>query len=128
MMKFLKDKSLWKYLISAIIIVCFELLIFQLLYLLNKNYFIATTSSFVIAVIFNWLISRFFVFSGSKFKAVKELTLVATASVIGLCIQLSVVYISVEKLLIIPVIAKTISIFFSFLWNYWFRAKYIFIK
>lgn len=126
--RLLNNKSLWKYLISAIVIVGFELIFFQIFYVLFKNYFLATTLSFSFAVLFNWLVSRYFVFSGSRFSATKELSLVAMASIVGLGIQLSVVYISVEKLLIIPVVAKAISIIFSFLWNYWFRAKYIFIK
>lgn len=124
----LKNKALLKYLFSAVVIVGFELIVFQIIYIILNSYMIATTLSFTVAVIFNWLFSRFFVFSGSKFKPIKEFTLVAIASIIGLFIQLSVVYVSVEIILFIPLLGKVLSIFFSFFWNYWFRAKYIFIK
>lgn len=128
MKEFLFNKSLWKYLISAIVIVGFELVIFQIIYLILHNYFVATTLSFIIAVVFNWLVSRYFVFSGSRFNPLKEFTLVAIASIVGLGIQLGVVYVSVEMLMLIPILGKAISICFSFFWNYWFRAKYVFVK
>lgn len=128
MKKYINDKSFWRYLLSAIVIVGFELIVFQIAYLYFKSYFIATALSFALAVIVNWWVSRVFVFSGSKYNPAKELLLVAAASLIGLGIQFTVVYISVEGLHLIPVFAKAVSIIFSFLWNYWFRSKYIFIR
>lgn len=123
---FEKNKKILKYLLSAIIIVLFELFIFQVIYVITSSYKVATVISFSLAVVLNWLVSRYFVFNGSKYVAIKELSLVAFASLIGLVIQLLVIYVSIEKLEILPILAKVLSICFSFVWNYWFRAKYIF--
>jgi putative flippase GtrA len=124
--KILRNKRLIRYFVMAVCIVITELFVFQIIYLLTKNYYVATITSFIIAVILNWIIGRMLVFGSSHHHAAKEFTMVLIASVIGLIIQLGVVFISVDILLLYPLIGKVLSILFSFFWNYWFRSAIIY--
>jgi putative flippase GtrA len=122
----LQNKRLRRYFIMAVTIVCIELAIFQALYQLINNYIVATTLSFVIAVVLNWIGSRVLVFGASSHNPVKEFVMVFIASIVGLLIQVSVVFVSVEILLLYPFIGKSLSILFSFFWNYLFRSRIIY--
>jgi len=122
----LQNKRLAKYFIMAVVIVGLELVTFQIIYILSKNYYLATSLSFVIGVLLNWIIGRRFVFGASSHNPLREFTMVLVASLFGLAIQLLVVFVSVQILLLYPLVGKVISIIFSFFWNYWFRAKFIY--
>jgi putative flippase GtrA len=78
------------------------------------------------AVVLNWVGSRILVFGASKHDPAKEFVMVLGASTIGLLIQISVVFVSVEVLLLYPFIGKSLSILFSFFWNYLFRSRIIY--
>lgn len=123
---FLHNKRLTRYFIMAVCIVITELVFFQLIYLLTNNYYIATIASFVIAVLSNWIVGRLLVFGASQHHPTKEFTMVLVASIIGLAIQLGVVFIAVNILLLYPLLGKIASILFSFFWNYWFRSAIIY--
>jgi putative flippase GtrA len=110
----------------AVSIVFLELVFFQIIYLLSHNYVAATILSFAFAVVLNWILSRKVVFGASAHHPAKEFTMVLIASIVGVGIQLSVVFFSVEVMGLYPLIGKILSIFFSFFWNYWFRARFIF--
>jgi putative flippase GtrA len=79
-----------------------------------------------LAVVLNWILGRKFVFGASHHHPVKEFVMVLIASIFGLLIQISVVFISVETLHLYPLIGKVLSIGFSFFWNYWFRAAIVY--
>lgn len=120
------NQRLIRYFFVAISIVCIELVLFQVIFLLTSNYTLGTVFSFILAVVLNWLLGRKFVFGASSRNSSKEFTMVLGASVIGLVIQLGVVFGSVELIGLYPLIGKGLSILFSFFWNYWFRANIIY--
>lgn len=122
----LRNKRLMKYFIMAVIVVCIELASFESIYVAFNNYYVATVLSFIIGVILNWICSRKFVFGASEHHPAKEFTMVLIASLVGVVIQVTIVGISVNILTLYPLVGKIISIFFSFFWNYWFRARFIF--
>lgn len=122
----ISNKRLQKYFIMAVVVVGIELVTFQLLYLLIGDYITATILSFVVAVILNWAGSRLLVFGASKHNPAKEFLMVLVASIVGLLIQVGVVFVSVEVLLLYPFIGKSLSILFSFFWNYLFRSRIIY--
>jgi putative flippase GtrA len=124
----LHNSRLLRYLGIAVFVVLLELGAFQLIYLATDNYKIATVLSFAFAVVMNWILSRKVVFGASHHHPAKEFLLVLVASLVGVAIQLGVVYVCVEVLLLYPLIGKVVSICFSFFWNYWFRAKLIYHK
>ena len=122
----LHDTRLVRYFVMAVIIVSIELVTFQALILLGTDYLVATALSFVLAVILNWIGGRIFIFGKSRYHPTKEFLMVLVASVVGLVIQMTVVFVSVEILLLYPLIGKGLSIVFSFFWNYFFRAKIVY--
>lgn len=121
-----KHKKLLLYGSMAIIIVLVELITFQLTYLLMSNYLISTVVSFVVGVILNWLGGRRYIFNESKHKIHKEAGLIVVASLLGLLLQIIVVSLLVEKMVIYPLFAKAASIVLSFVWNYWFRRRFVY--
>jgi|GEM_PF-764853 len=118
--------SLVRYLAVACFIVVLELIIFQVVYIINKNYVIGTVVSFAFAVVLNWALSRKVVFGASSHHPAKEFLYVSIVSIVGLGIQLLAVYICVQTLNLYPLLGKIISILTSFFWNYWFRSRFIF--
>ncbi len=122
----LHDARLIRYFVMAVIIVSIELASFQVFILLGVDYLLATALSFGLAVTLNWIGGRVFVFGKSEYHATKEFLMVLVASIVGLIIQMGVVFVSVEILLLYPLIGKGLSILFSFFWNYFFRAKFIY--
>lgn len=112
----------------AVIIVGIELVTFQVVYLLTQNYYLGTVISFITGVMLNWIIGRLLVFGKSKHSPAREFTMVFIASIVGLGIQVAVVFVSVQLLLLYPLIGKMLSIIFSFFWNYWFRAAIVYKK
>lgn len=110
----------------AVSIVCIELIAFQIVYLLTHNYYLATVLSFALAVVLNWIGGRMLVFGASHHHPLREFIMVLVASIVGVLIQLAVVHVSVQVLLLYPLIGKVLSVAFSFFWNYWFRSKIIY--
>jgi putative flippase GtrA len=122
----LASHSLVRYFFVASFIVAIELVIFQILYWMGTNYVIGTTVSFAVAVVLNWALSRKVVFGASQHSMAKEFVAVSLVSIIGLGIQLLVVYACINKAHLYPLLGKIISILTSFFWNYWCRAHFIF--
>lgn len=128
LLKKLLGHSLIRYLFVACFIVVLELIIFQLIYLLDRNYVLGTAFSFAVAVVLNWALSRKLVFGASEHSKLREFIYVSMVSIVGLSIQLLAVWLCVNKLNLYPLLGKIISILTSFFWNYWFRAHFIFDK
>lgn len=119
-------KQFIKYGIMACIIVLIELGVFQALYISTENHILATVISFIVGVALNWVIGRIFIFDKSQKTALKEFLLVLIASVVGVIIQIAIVIFSVEVLGLYALFGKILSIIFSFFWNYWFRARFVY--
>jgi len=120
------NRSIVRYFAVACLIVGIELIIFQVVYVINQNYVLGTIISFVFAVVLNWALSRRLVFGASSHSVAREFIYVSIVSIIGLAIQLTAVYLCVQRLHFYPLIGKVLSILTSFFWNYWFRAHFIF--
>ena len=123
-----KNKRLARYLIMAVMIVGIELITFQLIYLFTSNYYLGTVVSFIIGLILNWIIGRLLIFGISHHHPTREFLMVFTASVVGLTIQVLVVFLSVQLIGLYPLVGKILSILFSFFWNYWFRVEIVYKK
>ncbi len=124
--RMLKNKRLIKYFVMAATIVLIELTAFQIIFWLTNNAYLSTVASFILAVVLNWIGSRLLVFGASTHHPAREFMMVFIASIVGLGIQLTVVFVCVDILLLYPLIGKVLSIGFSFFWNYWFRAQIIY--
>lgn len=128
MKKIFANQRLMKYLLMAVTVVVIELITFQVVYLLTRNYYLSTVISFIVGVILNWVAGRLFVFGISHHHPAREFSMVLIGSLVGLGIQVFVVFLSVQLMDLYPLIGKILSIAFSFFWNYWFRATIIYKK
>lgn len=126
--KILSNKRLTKYLAMAVVIVCIELVTFQIVYMSTQDYYLATILSFLVGVVLNWIVGRLLVFGASQRHPMREFLMVFIASVVGVGIQILVVFLSVQVAGLYPLIGKMLSIVFSFFWNYWFRAAIVYKK
>lgn len=123
----LLQKPIVRYFIMSGLLVILELASFAFLNsTLGINYLIATPASLILIIILNWYIGRLFIFKKSKHTAHTEFLLVMLASIIGVGIQISVVYICVEMANLLPFFAKVLAIGVTFFWNFFIRQKYIF--
>lgn len=120
--------SFVRYFIMAVIIVLIELLVFQCQIFMSINYLLATVSSMAVGVVLNWIYSGKYVFRTSRFSRHTEFWLVVASSLVGIGIQVIIVYISVDLLLQIPIVGKIAGIGITFFWNYFVRLKFIFRK
>lgn len=123
----LLQSKIIRYFCVASVLVGLEILAFVLLNTAFHIYYIAATlvsNSFIIVL--NWYFSRRFVFKTHSYAPLKELILVSLGSVIGILIQLAVIYISVTYFNTIPVLGKCLAIAVTFFWNFWFRNIFVF--
>lgn len=96
---------------------------------LNYNYLAVGTLTFIIATRINYFLSIKFVFkSGIKYKRNKEITLVFLVSLIGISINMGVLYFLIEFLYFEMILSKFIASSSVFFWNYLMRRKFIFIN
>ena len=111
----------------ASIVVLIEIGSFWLLNsVVNINYLMATAISMLVGIILNWLGSKYLVFKESRFLPVKEFTLVFVVSLVGLAIQITTIYVMVDKLHLVPLMGKIAAIGITFVWNFFIRRVYIF--
>ena len=120
-------RQLVRYLAMGSIVVIVEIGTFWLINsVLNINYLVATAASMLVGIILNWLGSKYLVFKESRFTPVKEFILVFVVSLVGLVIQITTIYIMVDKLHLVPLVGKIAAIGVTFIWNFFIRRVYIF--
>ena len=119
--------QIFRYLMMAGVVVLCELGSFWLINsIFNINYLIATAISMLVGIVLNWLGSKYLVFKESRFTPIKEFTLVFIVSLVGLAIQITTIYIMVDKLHLVPLVGKIAAIGVTFIWNFFIRRVYIF--
>lgn len=100
-----------------------------LVFLLDVNYLISATFSFIFATLANYILGIKTIFtSGVNFSQKKEISLVFLVSVIGLVINLSFLAIFSEILNLNLMASKIGASFIAFAWNYISRMHFIFKK
>lgn len=125
--KELASSSIVRYFYTAAVLVVLEIIIFYALNSkANVNYELATIISTALIIVLNWYASRKIVFRSSIYRPLKELSLVAGGSVVGIAIQAVAIFIAVTHFHIVPLIGKGVAILVTFFWNFWFRKKYVF--
>ena len=96
--------------------------------ILNYNYIVVGTLTFIIATRVNYFLSINFVFkSGIKYKKNKELILVFLVSLVGISINMGVLYFFIEFLQFEMILSKLVASSSVFFWNYLMRRTFIFI-
>jgi len=120
------NTRLAKYFIMACFIVVIELGVFQLTYVLSNDYVLATIISFCVGVILNYALGRRFIFKKSHHSSSSEFIYIVIASLVGVGVQVIIVFLAVQIFSLYPLIGKGLSIIASFVWNYWFRVRFIY--
>jgi putative flippase GtrA len=102
----------------------------QLIFGINWGLSASTTIGFIGGLIFNYLLSIYFVFTNTKDKnsgkSVKDFTVFAIIGVVGLFIKLIGMQVFVENLRIYHLIAQVIMTIIVLAWNYIGRKVLIF--
>ncbi len=100
-----------------------------LLYVLTEfvsiHYLISSTISFIISLIYNYLLSIFWVFDVKKKQTYKEVLLFTILSVVGLGINQLILYIGVDLLHIYYMICKVIATIIVMVYNFITRKIFI---
>lgn len=103
---------------------------YSLLYILteylNIYYLYSSIISFIISLIFNYILSIKWVFDVSKQQGLKDFIIFIVLSIIGLLINGLIMYIMVDEINIHYMFSKLISTFIVMIWN--FISRKIFIE
>ena len=96
---------------------------------LHMHYMVATTIAFAISTFANWLFGRLLVFHG-KIRVdralLMELLKIYLTSIIGLLMNLLIMWITVERFSVDTMLAKMIATGIVFFWNFLVRKLLIY--
>jgi len=103
---------------------------FACLYVLTEfagfHYTISASISFIVGVLINYIINVLWIFNRKEHHIHIEITLVILISFVGLCLNVTIIYILVEYANIHYIITKAISAFIVMFWNFYTRKKWVF--
>lgn len=99
--------------------------LFVLTEYLHVYYLTSSVISFIISLIFNYILSILWVFDVKKKQTIKEILLFVILSVIGLGINQVVMYLGVDILHVYYMICKVISTFIVMVYNFITRKIFI---
>lgn len=95
--------------------------------LLNFNYLLVSSASFIIATLVNYLLSIKFVFTtNARFKTKTEVFLIYLISSVGLLLHLLILYLFIDQLYFEKMLAKFIATGSVFIWNFTARNYFVF--
>ena len=100
-------------------------LLFILTEFINIHYLISSIISFIVSLIFNYVLSIKWVFDVTKKQTYKEIIVFVILSVIGLGINQLIMYVGVDKLSIHYMIIKLLATVIVMIWNFITRKIFI---
>jgi len=102
---------------------------YSILYILTEfvgiYYLISSVISFIVSLIFNYILSIYWVFDVTKKQTAKEILIFVILSVIGLGINQVVMYIGSDLLHIYYMLTKLVATFIVMVWNFVTRKIFI---
>ena len=90
------------------------------------HYAIATTIAYVLSTFVNWLAGRILVFKESKQSFAKEIISVYAASIIGLLLNLFIMWVAVDLFTCSEMISKVVATVIVFAYNFLIRKLVIY--
>lgn len=93
---------------------------------LKMHYSIATALAFIVSTFANWLLGRWIMFKKTGQGVVKELLQIYAASVVGLLMNLAIMWLAIDVLKINNMISKIIATGIVFIWNFLIRKLLIY--
>lgn len=99
--------------------------LFLLTEYLGVYYLISSVISFVVSLIFNYILSIFWVFDVKRKQTIKEIVIFVVLSVIGLLVNQAVMYLGVDIFSIHYMLCKIISTLIVMIYNFVTRKIFI---
>ena len=122
-------KSFGLYLIVGGIATLVEWIIFYLLNgVLLWNHLVATIIAYLISTFANWAAGRLLVFKEAKIGFIKEITSIYVASLIGLAMNLLIMWIMVDCISLNEMLSMVTATVIVFMYNYLIRKLVIYRK
>ncbi len=121
-------KDFFLYLIVGGIATVAEWLIFFVLDKIHIHYAIATVFAYILSTFVNWLAGRILVFKESHQTFIKEIGEIYLASVVGLLLNLLIMWVAVDLISIDEMISKVIATAIVFFYNFLVRKLFIYKK
>jgi cell wall teichoic acid glycosylation protein gtcA len=94
--------------------------------LFKVHYAPATSLAFILSTAANWLFGRLIMFRDSKQSTAKELLKIYMVSIIGLLMNIAIMFVAIEKLGIQEMISKIVATGIVFIWNFLIRKLVIY--
>ena len=94
--------------------------------LLRLHYMAATALAFVLSTAANWAFGRLILFRGAKQNTAAELAKIYAVSVIGLLLNLAIMFVAVEKCGLSEMLSKIGATGIVFAWNFLIRKLVIY--
>lgn len=125
---FLYAKEFLLYLLVGAISTMIEWIFFYVLNsILNINYLLATSFAFIFSTFANWFLGRLLIFKSKNLYLLKEILKIYFVSLIGLCLNLIIMFFAIEKFNVKNIFAKILATGIVFAWNFLIR-KYVVYK
>ncbi len=105
-----------------------EWVIFLLCEFIGFHYLFATAVSFIVATYVNFIMGKNFAFKEESNGSFKEAFLVYLVSLVGLLINLGLMYLFVSVFDLNELISKLFSTGIAFFWNFFSRRYLIYVK
>lgn len=104
-----------------------EWVIFYMLDSVFDWYYIpATVIAYILSTLFNWLLGRIILFKNSNKNLFVEILTIYGASIIGLVLNLIIMWIAIDFLSLNEILSKIIATGFVFIWNFAIRKLVIY--
>ena len=125
----INKKNIVDFLLYVVVGACATLAEWLIFYLLDTcalHYALATVIAYVLSTFVNWLVGRLLVFKERKQSILKEILSIYLASIIGLLLNLLIMWITVDLLSIPEMIAKIAATGLVFFYNFIVRKLCIY--
>ena len=121
-------KDFFLYLIVGGIATVTEWILFYLLEECAVHYTVATIIAYVTSTFFNWLAGRLLVFKKNRLSIFKELLGIYIASIVGLLMNLAIMWLAVDCFSFNEMLSKIIATAIVFFYNFLVRKLLIYKK
>ena len=116
----------WRYVLVGLIATAVEYAVFSGLLFIGWHYEVSTVIGYIVATFFNWLAGRILLFGASDKPLWQEILSVYAASIIGLLLNMGIMWLAVDIAGIHGLIAKIIATAIVFIYNFLVRKKIIY--
>jgi putative flippase GtrA len=125
----INKKNIVDFLLYVVVGACATLAEWLIFCLLDKcalHYALATVIAYILSTFVNWLVGRLLVFKERKQSILKEILSIYLASIIGLLLNLLIMWVTVDLLSVPNMIAKILATGLVFFYNFIIRKLCIY--